>query len=558
MILYLITVYHFEVASGTSTLFIWGAISNFMPILGAFLSDSYFGRFLVISVATTISLMGLVLLWLTSIIQESRSPSCARHSSNCVDPKPSQIALLFTAFALMSIGTGGIRPCSIAFGADQFDNPTNPKNQRILQSFFNWYYASLGISLIIAVTVVVYIQTEYGWIIGFGVPVGLMFVSAIMFFLGTKLYVKVKPNKSLLTGMVQVLVASWKNRHIGLEPDRQRFHYEKGSKLVAPTDELRFLNKACIIRNSEKDLNPDGSSSNPWTLCSVLQVEVLKSLIKLIPIWSTGIMIGVTISQHTFPVLQANTLNRGLFSNFKIPPASFGLFGILTLTIWVAVYDRIIVPRLSKHPTKLQGIPVKTRIGIGLFISCLATAAAALVERTRRARALHEGLADTPKAQVNMSAMWLIPQHCLAGLAEAFNAIGQIELYYSQFPKSMASIAVALFALGMAIANLCGSLIVNIVDFVSKSGGKESWVSSNLNKGHYDYYYWILTCLSVVNLFYFVLCSRGYKCCEQEKVWDEGIGDEEEKTRGVVSGEAAMVDMTNSKDSSSTSMYFSA
>ncbi|KAL0308596.1 UNVERIFIED_CONTAM: protein NRT1/ PTR FAMILY 1.2 [Sesamum radiatum] len=57
MILYLIREYNFTAASGTSTLFIWGAISNFMPIFGAFLSDSYFGRFLVIAVATLTTLM---------------------------------------------------------------------------------------------------------------------------------------------------------------------------------------------------------------------------------------------------------------------------------------------------------------------------------------------------------------------------------------------------------------------------------------------------------------------------------------------------------------------
>ncbi|KAI3443757.1 hypothetical protein Pfo_000422 [Paulownia fortunei] len=155
-----------------------------------------------------------------------------------------------------------------------------------------------------------------------------------------------------------------------------------------------------------------------------------------------------------------------------------------------------------------------------------------------------------------MSAMWLIPQHCLIGLAEAFNAIGQIELYYSQFPKSMASIAVALFALSMAIANLVGSLIVTIVDVASKKGGGESWVSSNLNKGHYDYYYWILTILCVANLVYFNFVGRAYKCCEDKKVWDEDVV-EEGKTGAFITKEAAMVDMPKSKDSNS-STYFSA
>ncbi|XP_073278697.1 protein NRT1/ PTR FAMILY 1.2-like [Primulina huaijiensis] len=537
MILYLITEYHFDNASGTSVLFIWGAISNFLPILGAFLSDSYLGRYLVISMGTITTFMGLVLLWFTAIFQDLRPPPCDPLTGNCIKRKPGQLVALFTAFALMSVGAGGVRPCSMAFGADQFDNPENPSNSRVLQSFFNWYYASVGVSLMIAVTVIVYIQNRFGWIVGFGVPVGLMLFSGIVFFLGSRFYVIVKPNKSLLTGLFQVAVASWKNRKLD-DNGGCSYYYAKGSKLVQPTDSLRYLNKACIIRDPEKDTNTDGS--DPWKLCTVQQVEALKLVIKLVPIWSAGIMIAVTISQHTFPVLQASTLDRRLFGNFKIPPGSFGIFGLLTLTAWVTLYDRILVPHLSKYTSNPRGIGVKERIGIGLFISCMATAAAAMVERTRRARAIEEGLLETPKEQVNMTAMWLIPQHCLTGLAEAFNAIGQIELYYSQFPNSMGSIAVALFSLALAIGNLVGSLIVTIVDTASKRGGKESWVSTNLNKGHYDYYYWILTILSVANFFYYIVCSRSYKCCENDKIWDENT-EEEVNTGVIVCKEAAAI-----------------
>lgn len=290
---------------------------------------------------------------------------------------------------------------------------------------------------------------------------------------------------------------------------------------------IRFLNKACIIRNSEKDLNPDGSASRPWNLCTTQQVEELKSLIKVLPIWSTGIMIAVTISQHSFPVFQATTMDRHFFStSFKIPAGSFGVFGLLTLTIWIALYDQIIVPFISRFTKDQHGLSLKQRMGIGLFLSCLATSVSALVERTRRARAINEGLIEEGDALVKMSAMWLVPQHCLAGLAEAFNAIGQIEFYYSQFPKSMASIGVALFALGMAVGNLVGSLIVGVVDDFSKKGGNNSWVSTNLNKGHYDYYYWVLAILSVANFFYFILCSWAYGC-EKQKIWDEGLKEEE-------------------------------
>ncbi|KAF5935135.1 hypothetical protein HYC85_026264 [Camellia sinensis] len=495
MILYLKNEYHLSIVTGTSILFLWNAVSNFLPTFGAFLSDSYLGRFRVVGLGSVVTLLcphnlyrnlssslnwtiflsqGLVVLWFTAIFKHARPPHCDHpNTDHCASPKPAQLALLFSSFVLMAIGAGGIRPCSLAFGADQFNKPDNPKNTRVLQTFFNWYYVSLGISIMISVTVIVYIQTAKGWTVGFGVPVVLMFFSTVMFFLGSPLYVKVKANKSLLTGFAQVMAVSWKNKHLDFPPKDSdgQYHHKKGSKLLAPAEKLRFLNKACIIKNPEKDLNPDGTALDPWTLCTVQQVEELKALIKVLPIWSAGIIIAVTISQQAFPVLQAYTMDRHINKNFKMPPGSYGVFSILTLTIWVAIYDRLIVPWLSKYTKRPRGLSLKQRMGIGLFLSCIATAVAALIERTRRARAINEGLADQPDAVVNMSAMWLVPQHCLVGISEAFNAIGQIQFYYSQFPKSMSSIGIALFTLGMGVGNLWGSFIVSILAHATKRGG---------------------------------------------------------------------------------------
>ncbi|XP_058074308.1 protein NRT1/ PTR FAMILY 1.2-like isoform X1 [Magnolia sinica] len=512
MILYLTGEYHITIATGASILFIWSATTNFTPILGAFLSDSYLGRFRVIGLGCIISLLGMILLWLSAMLPGTKPPACHYPSKDCKSATHSQIALLFSAFALMSIGAGGIRPCSLAFGADQLDRPQNPNNARVLQSFFNWYYASVGVSIMLSVTVIVYIQDNKGWTVGFGVPTILMFFSSLLFFLGSPFYVKAKAHKSLFTGFAQVITVAVKNRRLDFPPMEVDgwYHHSKGSDLVAPTNKLRFLNKACIIRNPEKDIKADGSAENPWNLCTVEQVEDLKSLMKLIPIWSSGIMIAVTINQHSFPVLLAKTMDRHIGPKFQIPAGSYSVFAILTLTIWVAIYDRIVVPLLARVTGIPRGIGHKQRMGIGLLISCAATAVAAMVESARRRTAIRQGFADQGLAVVNMSAMWLVPQHCLTGLAEAFNAIGQIEFYYSELPKTMSSIGIALFSLGMGVGNLCGSLIIGIVNDVTKGGSHDSWVSNNPNKGHFDYYYWVLTILSFINFFYFIFCGWIY------------------------------------------------
>ena len=225
----------------------------------------------------------------------------------------------------------------------------------------------------------------------------------------------------------------------------------------------------------------------------------------------------INLNQNSFATLQANTMDRQIF-NFELPAGSLNVFLVLTLTIWLTFYDRILLPLLAKFTGKQRGGPSPTvRIGIGLLIPIAARAMSAVVETIRRRTAIEEGLEDQPDGVVNMSVVWLLPPIILLGLAEAFNSIGQIEFYYSQFPKSMSSIAVAIFTFGTAMADMIGSGLVDVVDRVTSRGGQESWLSSNLNKGRLDDYYWLITVLSIINFVYFLVCCRTYGSTKDEK-----------------------------------------
>lgn len=185
---------------------------------------------------------GLILLWLTAFLRYTRPPPCNPSTKTCPSATPKQLLILFSAFALMSIGAGGIRPCSLAFGADQFDDPEHPQNERRLQTFFNWYYASVGLSITISVTVIVYIQNAAGWMVGFGIAVILMLLSAVLFLMGSSLYVKCPVNRSLFSGFTQVIVATWKKRHLTPKPSESPGcvdYYHAGSKVDRPTKKLR-------------------------------------------------------------------------------------------------------------------------------------------------------------------------------------------------------------------------------------------------------------------------------------------------------------------------------
>ncbi|KAG5225389.1 protein NRT1/ PTR FAMILY [Salix suchowensis] len=529
MIMYLTREYGMDAASGAQILFLYSAAGNFMPIIGAFLADTYVGRYPMIGFGCITSLLVSLTFYASllsfyfspaNLIPEARVPSCAQFSSKCNNEATTpQLLFLYFCLGLMSIGAGGIRSCSLAFGADQLRKRDSLKYAGILESFFSWYYVISSASVFISMTCLVYIQDALGWKVGFGVPVVLMILSTLSFFLASPIYVKPKAKANWLVGFARVLVASFRKRRIELcsqNPD-ELYHHRKGSALVVPSERIRFLNRACVITNPEEDLMPDGRASDPWCLCTVDQVEELKALIKVIPIWSTGMLVSVNVCQNSFLLLHASTMNRHITSKFEIPAGSFYAFLLLSSTIWIALYDRVIIPLASKIRGKPTRLGLKQKIGLGILVSAASMAVLAIIERVRRETAIREGISDNPDAATHMSAMWLLPFYFLLGFSEAMNGVGQNEFFYTELPKSMSSVASNLFSIGLSAASLVASFIVSVVRGFISGENQESWVSSSINKGHYDYYYWLLATLGFATFIYYLACSKAYGPCKGGK-----------------------------------------
>lgn len=57
MTLYLINEYHMQMTTAANVLFMWSAATNFMPLIGAVVADSYLGRFHTIGFGSIVCLM---------------------------------------------------------------------------------------------------------------------------------------------------------------------------------------------------------------------------------------------------------------------------------------------------------------------------------------------------------------------------------------------------------------------------------------------------------------------------------------------------------------------
>ncbi|KAH1111675.1 hypothetical protein GYH30_010148 [Glycine max] len=89
------------------------------------------------------------------------SPTCDQIAKSCSSPTTTQLAFLYVSYGLMAIGTDGVKASSLAFGMDQLCR--KEKDAAIIESYFNWSYASGLVAVLFGITILVYLQENLGW-----------------------------------------------------------------------------------------------------------------------------------------------------------------------------------------------------------------------------------------------------------------------------------------------------------------------------------------------------------------------------------------------------------
>ncbi|KAL0344509.1 UNVERIFIED_CONTAM: protein NRT1/ PTR FAMILY 5.6 [Sesamum radiatum] len=362
LIIYLTKVLHQDLKTAAKGVNYWSGVTTMMPLLGGFLADAYLAD--------------------SPPVIPALKPC---DDGICQEPRRIHEVFFFLALYLISIGTGGHKPALESFGADQFDDD-HQEERRKKMSFFNWWCFGLCCGLLLGVTVIIYIQDNVGWAAADIILTAVMASAVVIFCMGRPFYRFRKPMGSPVTPLLHVLVAAIAKRNLPYpsEPDQlyeiSKSDKTQGTRLLVHTKKLKFLDKAAII----EDRQSSAEKQNPWRLATVTQVEEMKLIVNMIPIWLTTLPFGVCVAQSsTFFIKQSTTLNRKITQDFTIPPASIYSLAAIGLVVFIAIYDRVLVPSLKRVTGNDRGIGILQRIGIGMIFSVLAMITAALVERKR-------------------------------------------------------------------------------------------------------------------------------------------------------------------------------
>ncbi|KAB1993217.1 hypothetical protein ES319_D13G014200v1 [Gossypium barbadense] len=538
LVLFLTRVLGQDNAEAANSVSKWTGTVYIFSLLGAFLSDSYWGRYKTCAIFQAIFVVGLVLLSILSSAFLLYPKGCGDEETPCGTHSTFHIVFFYLAIYMVALGNGGYQPTIATFGADQFDEE-DPKEGHSKIAFFSFFYLALNLGSLFSNTILGYFEDQGMWTLGFWASAGSAFVALILFLIGTPRYRHFKPQGNPLSRFCQVLVAAIRKWKVGIMPgDDHLFETDKnesaikGDRRILHTEGFRFLDRAAIMTPNDyaTDEEKNTRGRNPWRLCTITQVEEVKCILRLLPIWLCTILYSVVFTQMASLFVEQGDAMKTTVSNFDIPAASMSSFDILSVATFIFIYRRILDPIIARIKTNPKGLTELQRMGIGLVIAILAMVAAGVVEVFR----LKYANKDCPNCNnaSSLSIFWQIPQYMLIGASEVFMYVGQLEFFNGQAPDGLKSFGSALCMTSISLGNYVSSLLVTMVMKISTRDNMPGWIPGNLNKGRLDLFYFLLAALTTADLMIYIICAKWYKCIKFDGRTN-GDDDDNKKSRPV-------------------------
>ncbi|RCV37703.1 hypothetical protein SETIT_8G084200v2 [Setaria italica] len=489
-----------------------------LSLLGGFLSDSYLGSFWTMLIFGFVELSGFILLAVQAHLPQLRPPPCdmmaAAAAAACEEAGGVKAGIFFAALYLVAVGSGCLKPNIIAHGADQFRRGSGGDARR-LSTYFNAAYFSFCVGELVALTVLVWVQTRSGMDVGFGVSAAAMAVGLVSLVAGVAFYRNKPPQGSIFTPIAKVFVAAVTKRKqvcpstatVQANASITAHEMSVNTTSIRHINKFRFLDKACVKAQD----GPGGASSagkeSPWRLCTPAEVEQVKVLLCVVPIFACTIVFNTILAQlQTFSVQQGSAMDTRLAASFHVPPASLQAIPYAMLVALVPAYEAAFVPAVRRLTGVATGITPLQRIGVGLFAVTFSMVAAALVE-ARRLHAAADGDGHL------LSIFWIAPQFLVFGLSEMFTAVGLIEFFYKQSLAGMQAFLTSMTYCSYSFGFYLSSVLVSLVNRVTSTSaaGDGGWLANNdLNKDRLDLFYWLLAGLSILNFFNYLFWARWY------------------------------------------------
>uniref|UniRef100_K3YDX1 Major facilitator superfamily (MFS) profile domain-containing protein n=1 Tax=Setaria italica TaxID=4555 RepID=K3YDX1_SETIT len=468
LVVYLQDVLHGDSASNAAAVSSWAGASFLMPVIGAAIADSYWGKYKTVLVGLSISLAGMAVITTSATLPSLRPPPCEHGGTYCAPATLSQRLVFFAGIYLCAIGTGGAKAAIVSFGADQFDddNGKNAAEREMKASYFSWFYGVGNLAVLTSGTLLVWVEEKVSWGLGYGACAASMAVAVAGLAATAPVYRIVPPVGSPLKGACQVLVAVAHKAGVRV-PDDAADLYEE------------VHDKTPLLDEPAREQLEHTDEFSAWTRPRSSRARTWKA-----------------------PARGGCARIRIAGGAFSVPAASMTSVMTVSVVVYIALYNRAAAPVARRFLGRAEALTPLQLMGLGhgAVVAAVALAAFAEVRRLASARA------GAPP----MGIAWLLPQYVVMAVSDASLSVGQLEFFYDQAPETMRAASTAFYFLSLSVGSLLSSQVVTLVASVTSAGGRKGWFPADMDEGHLDYYFLLIVGIAALNFAVFVYLAKNY------------------------------------------------
>lgn len=396
----------------TALSYVWTFWCYLSPIIGAWIADTYWGKYKTILVFCIIYIIGIFLLFITSI------PSIANHSVS--------LGGYVAAIVIIGLGTGGVKSNVSPLIADQVPK-TKPiikvlkSGERVIQdpnitiqNVFMFFYLMINIGSL-SVIATTEMELHIGFWAAYLLPLCFFVIAIVALILGKNQYVKVPVSD-------KVIARSFKCAWIGIT---NKFNLEAAKPSLHP--EMQF----------------------PWT--DKFVEEVRRS------IYACKVFVFYPIYWLVYGQMLNNFVSQaGQMETHGLPNDILQAINSISIIIFIPICERFVYPFIRRF-TPFKAI---TKIFWGFMFSASSMVYAAVLQHyIYKAGPCY----DSPKAcpgfenvPNHIHVAIQAPAYFLIAMSEILASITGLEYAYTKAPANMKSFIMSIFLVTNAIGSALG------------------------------------------------------------------------------------------------------
>ncbi|KAK1233745.1 hypothetical protein PQX77_003092 [Marasmius sp. AFHP31] len=409
------------------------------PLFGAYVADTYLGRFNAICVALFIALIGHILLIVAAV------PG--------VIEKPSAVAPFIVAMITMGLGSGAFKANISPLIAEQYQRTrlfvrTEKSGERVIVDpvltitrVYMYFYLFINVGSLMGQISMTYAEKYVGFWLSFTLPTVIFLVCPLVLWLGRKRYVRSPPTGSILATALKL----W-----GLAM--------KGKWSINPIKSYRQLTAPDFWENVKP--SKLGNARPSWMTFDDTWVDEVKRGLK-----ACAVFCWYPIYWLTFNQLNNNlTSQAATMSTHGVPNDVLSNLNPLALIILIPICDIFIYPAFRRAGIKLSSLRKMTAgFAIGSAAMIWAAVLQHYIYKTHPCGHAAATCLPDSNGHANVSPLNVWSQtgsYVLIAFSEIFASITGLEYAFTKAPGNMKSLVMSIFLCTAALSAALGEAFV--------------------------------------------------------------------------------------------------